>query len=221
MPDTEEQRLDLIENCERLLEGILSEFSQTDNTPQGRMITQCKWLKERAENHDLPLPLKRGKLGSLLYIYTNGEMFNIDLAVKDRIAKNYDFNEVEIYMGKLIELANEGHLLTKPPYTPYALHSIDALIKLLETAPRPLNQYEQGLIPDLKQLRQLLDEGKIVPPLGAYGRTYPNLNKSGSTIKDIPNGKKYLRRVINFIFNGVRPDSWLTPEDADRETRGL
>jgi len=220
MANTEEQRLDIIENCERLLEGILSEFTQTDNTPQGRMITQCKWLKERAENHDLPLPVKRGKLGSLLYIYTNGEMFNIDLAIKDRITKNYDSNEVEVYMGKLIELANEGRLLTKPPYIPYALRSIDALITLLETAPRPLSQYEQGLIPDLKQLRQLLDEGKIEPPLGAYQPLYPNF-KAKYSIDDIPNGKDYFYTVSDFIFNGVRPDTWLTPEDADRETQNL
>ncbi|MCF6258053.1 MAG: hypothetical protein L3K25_17440 [Gammaproteobacteria bacterium] len=220
MPNTEEQRLDIIENCEHLLTGILSEFNQTDNTPQGRMITQCKWLKERAENNDLSLPVKRGKLGSLLYIYTNGEMFNIDLAIKDRIVKNYDFNEVEIYMGKLIELANEGRLLTKPPYTPYALRSMDALIKLLQTAPRPLSQYEQGLIPDLEQLRQLLDEGKIEPPLGAYMPQYPNFRAKYS-LDDIPNGKNYFYTVYDFIFNGVRPDSWLTPEDADRETRHL
>jgi len=214
MPNTEEQRLDLIENCTLLLEGPLKPFNQTDNTPEGRMITQCKWLKERAENHDLPLPVKEGKLGSLLYIYTNGDLFTAD-STKEEI------HDTEVIMKRIISLAYKGCLLAKPPYTPYALRCIDALVKLLETAPRPLNQYEQGLIPDLKQLRQLLDEGKIEPPLGAYGRTYPNLNKSGSTIKDIPNGKKYLRRVINFIFNGVRPDTWLTSEDADREIRNL
>ena len=219
MPNTEEQRLDIIENCEHLLKGILSEFNQTDNTPQGRMITQCQWLKERAENHDLPLPVKRGKLGSLLYIYTNGEMFNIDLAIKDRIVKTYNVNDVEIYMDKLIWLANEGRLLTKPPYYPYILRSMDALIKLLKTAPRPLSQYEQGLIPDLEQLKQLLDEGKIESPLGAYARTYPNFLEVKYSIRDIFEGKHIFRMVESLIFNGVRPDSWLTPEDADRETQ--
>ena len=214
MPNTEEQRLDLIENCTLLLEGPLKPFNQTDNTAEGRMITQCKWLKERAENHDLPLPVKEGKLGSLLYIYTNGELFTAD-------SSKEEIRNTEVIMTRIISLAYKGRLLTKPAYTPYALRCIDALVTLLKTAPRPLNQYEQGLIPDLKELRQFLDNGKIEPPLGAYGRTYPNLNKSGSTIKDIPNGKKYLRRVINLIFNGVRPDSWLTPEDADRETRNL
>ncbi len=66
MPDTEEQRLDIIENCNYLLDGFLTEFNQTDNTPQGRMITQCLWFKERAQNHDLSLPVAENKLGSLL-----------------------------------------------------------------------------------------------------------------------------------------------------------
>jgi len=214
MPNTEEQRLDLIENCNLLLNGILKPFDNTDDTPEGRMITQCRWLKERAENHDLPLPVNRGKLGSLLYIYTNGELYTGGTPEKE-------VDAAEVFMQRIIRLAKKGQLLTKPPYTPYALRSIDALIRLLQTASRPLSQYEQSLIPDLKQLRQLLDEGKIEPPLGAYGRTYPSINEAQDSIEDIPNGKIYIRRVINFIFNGVRPDTWLTPEDADRETQNL
>ncbi len=214
MPNTEEQRLDLIENCTLLLEGPLKPFNQTDNTAEGRMITQCKWLKERAENRDLPLPVKEGKLGSLLYIYTNGELFTAD-SIKEEI------RDTEVKMQRIISLAYKGHLLAKLPYIPYALRNIDALIKLLETASRPLSQYEQGLIPDLKQLRQLLDEGKIESPLGAYKSHYPNFIKVKRSIEDIPNGKDYFYTVADFIFNGVRPDSWLTPEDADRETRNL
>ena len=213
MPNTEEQRLDLIENCTLLLEGVLKPFNQTDNTAEGRMITQCQWLKERAENHDLPLPVKEGKLGSLLYIYTNGELFTAD-------STKEDIHDTEVIMQRIIRLAYEGQLLFKPPYYTYALRSMDALIKLLKTAPRPLSQYEQGLIPDLEQLKQLLDEGKIEPPLGAY-KQYPNFIEVDDSIEDIPNGKDYFRTVANLIFNGVRPDSWLTPEDADRETQNL
>ncbi len=212
MPNTEEQRLDIIENCTLLLEGPLKPFNQTDNTAEGRMITQCKWLKERAENHDLPLPVKKGKLGSLLYIYTNGELFTVN-STKEEI------RHVEMIMKRIIRLTYEAQLLMNPSYTPYALRSIDALIALLETAPRPLSQYEQDVIPDLKQLRQLLDEGKIEPPLGAYKPQYPNFIKVERSIKDIPSGKDYFYTVADFIFNGVRPDSWLTPEDADRETQ--
>ncbi len=78
-----------------------------------------------------------------------------------------------------------------------------------------------GLIPDLQQLRQLLDEGKIEPPLGAYKPQYPDFIKVKRSIEDIPNGKNYFYTISNLIFNGVRPDSWLTPEDANRETRNL
>jgi len=214
MPNTEEQRLDLIENCNLLLNGILKPFDNTDDTPEGRMITQCRWLKERAENHDLPLPVKRGKLGSLLYIYTNGELYTAGIPKKE-------VDAAEIFMERIISLAKKGQLLTKPPYTPYALRSIDALVTLLQTAPRPLSQYEQGLIPDLKQLRQLLREEKIELPLGAYMPKYPNFIEVEDSIRDIPNGKDYFYTVSDFIFNGVRPDTWLTPEAADRETQNL
>ncbi len=56
MPNTNEQRLDLIENCNILLKKF-SGFEQIDDTPEGRMIAQLVWLQERAENHGLPLPV--------------------------------------------------------------------------------------------------------------------------------------------------------------------
>lgn len=221
MPNTEEQRLDIINNCDLLLDGILTEFSQIDNTPQGRMITQCKWLKERAENHDLPLPVKEGKLGSLLYIYTNGEMFNIDSTIKDRVMAMYTVRDVELIMNRIISLTDEAQLLLKPPYYPHAVRCIDALIKLLDTSTRPLDNYEQGFIGELKQIKQLLGEGKIEPPLGAYKPQYPNFIEAEDSIQDIPNGKDYFYMVSDLIFDGVRPDSWLTLEDAERDTQNL
>jgi len=65
-----------------------------------------------------------------------------------------------------------------------------------------------------------LDESTIDPPLGAYIPQHPNF-KAKFSINDIPNGKGYFDMVYNFIFNGIRPDSWLTPENADRETQNL
>ncbi len=218
MPNTEEQRLDIIENCNLLLEGALRPFSQTDNTAEGRMITQCKWLKERAENHDLPLPVSEGKLGSLLYIYTNGELFNAD-STKEEV------RSVEIVMNRMISLTDEAQLLLKPDYYPYTIRHIDALIKLLDTSPRPLDQYEKGLIPELKQLKQLLAEGKIEPPLMSYMPDYENfIDVEGIqriTIDDLPNSKYLFKTVDKLLFSGIRPDSWLTPKDVDGETVNL
>ena len=50
MVDTKEQRLDIIKYCNLLLNGYLSHFKQTDDSPQGRMITQLKCLKEVEKN---------------------------------------------------------------------------------------------------------------------------------------------------------------------------
>ena len=219
MPNTEEQRLDIIENCAILLDGILKPFEPSNDTPEGRMIYQCRWLKERAENHDLPLPVDRGMLATLLYVYTNGEICHLASSQK----KVHE--EVEIFMDRLIDLTKNARLLLKPPYYPYAIRMIEALINLLRYAPRALDQYEQGLIGELETLKQLLTEGKIEPPLMSYMPGYPNFIEVEGiqriTIDDLPDGKYLYRTVANLIFEGIRPDTWRTPEEADRITRGL
>jgi len=217
MPNTEEQRLDVIENCTILIDGILKPFEQTDDTPEGRMITQLKWLKERAENHDLPLPVDKGKLASLLYIYTNGNITHL-ASSEDKIRE-----EVEIHMKRIIKLCHKGKLLYKNIFRPYLLVLIDALAKLLKSATRPLSEYEQGMIGELETLKQRLEENCMEPPLMSYLPDYPNFNEVfvffESTIDDLPNGKILCETVANLIFEGIRPDNWLTPEDADKETQ--
>ncbi len=215
MPNTEEQRLDVIENCTLLLNGILKPFEQTDDTPEGRMITQLKWLKERAENHDLPLPVDRGYLASLLYIYTNGEITHL-ASSEDTLQE-----EVEIYLDRLIALTRDADLLNKPPYYPMTITLIDALIHLLHHASRPLTINESRLDDELEQLKTLLAAGKIEPPLMSYLPDYFNfrgvyrINKS--SLDDQPNGKYLVKTVANLIFEGVRPDTWLTPDEAEKD----
>lgn len=220
MPNTEEQRLDIIDNCTILLQGILRPFDQTDGTPEGRMIAQLKWLKERAENHALPLPVDRDMLSTLRYVYTNGELCR-HASSQEKVQE-----EVEIYLDRLMQLTKNAKLLLKPPYYPYAIRYIDALLRLLRTAPRPLSQYEQGSIAELGQFKQLLAEGKIEPPLESVFPKYPNFGKAydiltGNSIDDLPKGKLLANTVENMLFNGIRPDFWLTPEAADRDTANL
>ena len=218
MPNTEEQRQDIIENCNILLNGILKPFEQTDDTPEGRMITQLKWLRERAENHDLPLPVDRGMLASLLYIYTNGDIAHL-ASSEDKVHE-----ELEIYLDRLIELCKNAKLLFKSSYIPAAVNMIDALINLLKHANRPLSEHEQGLIPELQQLKTLLADGKIEPPLQSYLPDYNNFNEVNMykvSIDDLPDGKYLCKTVANLIFEGIRPDTWTSPEEAERETRAL
>ena len=219
MPNTEEQRLDIIENCTILLDGILKPFEPSNDTPEGRMIYQCRWLKERAEHHDLPLPVDRDNLATLLYVYTNGEITHL------ASSQVKYWEEAEIHMDRLIAVAKNAKVLLKPPYYPYALRMIDTLLNILRHPSRPLNQYEQGSIDELERLKQLLADGKIEPPLMSYLPEYPNFRKvyrlNESTIDDLYGGKAFCHIVANLIFEGIRPDPWTTPEDADRATRGV
>ncbi|MFW5444568.1 MAG: hypothetical protein ACKE51_09725 [Methylococcaceae bacterium] len=221
MPNTNEQRLDLIENCNILLKKFKG-FEQVDDTPEGRMIAQLNWLKERAENNGLPLPVDEGMLGTLRYIYTDGTLSHHASNPDDRACI---YSEIELPMIRLLSLAREGELLLKPKYHHYALRYMDALLKILLQPERPLKQYEQGVIDEVKQLRQILADNKTELPLMSHVPDYKNLIEvrgfSKVSIDDLPNGKALCKTVESFMFEGIRPDSWLTPEDADRETQAL
>lgn len=186
------------------------------------MITQLLWLKERAENHGLTLPVDSVKLSTLRYIYAHGDLSYI--ASNPNHLKSIR-TEVEFYLYRLLSLTDEGQLLFKPIYTPYAIRYIDALIRLLQNAPRPLKQYEHGSVPELTQLKNLLANGEIEPPLMSYLPDYKNFREvysiTGSSTDDLPNGKLLTETVANLLFEGIRPDSWVTPEAADKATLNL
>lgn len=222
MPNTEEQRLDVIDSCNQLLDGILKPFGQSDDTPEGRMITQLKWIKERSEKHDHPLPVDHNNLSTLCYVYTDGELCRDTSNPQDPTAV---WIEVERQMDQLLNLTKHARLLIKPLYYPYAFRMITALSNILNNPGRPLNENEQGMISELRRLKQLLTDGKTELPLMSYLPEYPSFRKvyrlTKSSIDDLPNGKYLCQSVANLIFEGIRPDTWLTPEDADIETQKL
>jgi hypothetical protein len=218
--NTHEQRLDVIHNCEVLLNTALKSKEQTDSTAAGRMITQLKWLKERAENQDLSLPVDSAKLASLLYIYTNGDL--IDLTSSPSTYRE----EVSIYMLRLIWLTEDGKFLTKPSFYPYVIRVIDAMVKTLKSSARPLSKYELGFVDELLEMKVMLGEGKIEPPIVENNSgKWPNFREiylpSRTSIDDLPKAKQLMKLFYDLIINGVRPDTWLTPADADRETAAL
>ncbi len=221
MPSTNEQRLDIIENCNHLL-NKLQGYEQTDSTPEGRMISQLKWLKERAENHDLPLPVDPVMLSTLRYILVDGGISHL---ASNPDYDNSFYSEIELPMRRLIRLTKEGQLLLKPAYHPYAMRYLNTLLSILQQSPRPLDQYEQGLIDEVKHLQQILADPNAVLPLMTYMPDFENfidVRANHVSVSDLAeNGKHLFQTVNNLMFNGVRPDSWLTPEDADRETANL
>ena len=217
MPNTEEQRLDIIENCRYFLDGVLSSFEQTDATPEGRMITQLKWLLERAENHDLLLPVDPVKLSTLRYVYTEGELCRHASNPGDRSIVD---KEIENPLERILNITKKGALLYKPEYEPYVTRCIDALIRVLQNASRPMDKFEIGFIQELQQIKKRFSEKNIVLPVGGCNE-YPNLIEAEDSIIDIPRAKTYFRMFYDLVFNGIRPDAWVTPDDADKDTAGL
>ena len=219
MPDTEEQQLDVIENCDVLLSTVLKPFQAENSTPEGRMVAQLQWLKERAESRDLPLPVQKRMLSTLLQVRMEGW---IDWTASSR---DQVHDEIDKYMVRLLYLTRHGRLLLKPTYHPYAIRCANGLALLLNRAPRPLEPHEQASIEDAQKLRDQLGDGKIEPPLLQYFPAYPGIGEtyrfSSSSIDDLPNGFWLIKTVANAYFNGIRPDTWLTPEDAEREVAAV
>ncbi|MFW5444396.1 MAG: hypothetical protein ACKE51_08835 [Methylococcaceae bacterium] len=221
MPNTIEQRLDLLDNCDILLKK-LEGFEQIDETPEGRMLAQLNWLKERAENNDLTLPIHEDTLTTLRYIYADGGLSHLASDPKDMACINL---EIKKPMNRLLSLTWEAKLLLKPEYYPYAMHYIDALLETLIQPIRPLDQYEHGLINELRQLRKILEENIIELPLMSYMPGYPNFIEVDGypkvSIADLPNGEYLYKTISNFMFNGVRPDSWFELYNAEYEAKRL
>jgi len=222
MPNIEEQRLDIIEYSDYLLQNVLKPFDQVDDTPEGRMITQLKWLKEHAENHDLQLPVDQVKLSTLRYVYTDGELCR-HASDPDDAAKVW--TEVERPLDFILKITKHGRLLIKPEFYPYIIQMTDLLFNLLKNAQRKLSKHEFGLISELETLKRLLQDNKVELPFISYLPDYHNFNEVyvifESSIDDLPNGKYLCKTVANLIFEGIRPDTWLTLEDAKQDIINL
>ena len=210
---------DITDNCDIIL-ALLQGYELTNDTPEGRMIYQCRWLKEQIAKNALSLPVE-DYVHTLKHVYSERYLEHLSIN-----SEHYQ-KEVEIYLYRLLNLI-EGKPLLKPAYYPYVIRCIEALLTLLRTSSRPLDQYEQGLIGELMQLKRLLQNGEIEPPLMNYLPHYPNFNKIDGLVKYAPNkynmsntGRTLIKTVANLLFEGVRPNTWIVPNDADRETKGF
>ena len=207
---------DINEHCDIILK-LLKDYEADNDTPEGRMVYQCRWLKEQVSANTLQLPTE-DYVHTLKYV--SAEQLLHHLASSE---ENYR-REIGIYLYRLVKLV-KNKLLLKPSYYTYTIKMIESLIKVLKNAERNLEEYETGFIDELSILKNLITEGKIEPPLMSYIPDFPNFIEVEGikriTIDDLPKGKELYRAVANLIFEGVRPDTWLTPEDADRETQTL
>lgn len=215
MPNTNEQRLDIIVNCNILLKKIAG-YDSTDNTAEGRMIAQLTWLKERAEDHDLPLPVKPEMLGTLSYIYTDGTLSFHASEPNDR---EVIYRELGFHMGNLLRLAKYDELLLKQEYIKFIPPCIDALLFRLNHSHRRLIDNELKFCKDLKIIKKLVVEGKIQIPQRSCMPQFKSFIDAEYSVADIKGAQTIYYIIEDLIFRGVRPNTWLTPEDAEIEVK--
>jgi hypothetical protein len=206
---------DIITNCDILLQ-LLAPYTATNETPEGRMIFQCRWLKEQAQTANLQFPAE--------FVYSLGHVqAERYLRTVASHPDKYD-EEVGIYLYRLLNLG-DGYLLLKSTYYKQAANYITALISCIEHAKRSLSGDERNLISELQAIKEKLLAEEITPPLMSW-EGYPNFREvysmTGSTIDDLPSGKYLCKTVAHLIFEGTRPENWTTPEaaQADCDARG-
>lgn len=206
---------DIIANSDALLQ-LLSPCTATNETPEGRMIFQCRWLKEQAQAENITFPAEF--VHTLRHVSSEGYL--------RKLASSQDCydKEIGIYLYRLIKLS-DGNLLSKNSYLPYTIRYINALIDTMKTARRPLTKNEGAMITELETIKGQLLTNQIEPPL-MTAKNYPNFNKVyvifESSIDDLPDGEYLCETIANLIVEGIRPNSWTTLEaaEADCKTRG-
>lgn len=119
----EERLQDVIDNCQIIL-SYLKNYDQTDSTPQGRMIAQCKWFIEQIGQNKLRLPVEGPYTSTLGHVYAEGYLRKAFKPDQKAISV------INIAMYRLLNLVDDGRYLLKKIYYPYALRCTDALISL-------------------------------------------------------------------------------------------
>ena len=127
--------------------------------------------------------------------------------------------EMEMPMDRLLSLAKHGRLLIKSEYLQYIPLCIDALLLQLIRSPRKLIPNELKFCEDIKQLKKLISENKIILPLRTCMPHFESVIYAENSLADIKGAQDLYYIIDDLIFGSIRPDSWLTPGDAEREVK--
>ncbi|MGR5150156.1 hypothetical protein ACQKP8_26870, partial [Photobacterium alginatilyticum] len=192
MPNTNEQRLDMIDNCNILLQKF-KPFRSGNNTPEERMVAQLTWLKQRAEINQLELPVKPEMLSTLRHVYLDAAIDHIASKPRD---EECVYKEIRIPMRKILSLTLDAKLIVKEDYMRFIPLSIDALLYHLKQPSRELTLYETQLEYDLIKLRELILDRVITIPKKTYMPEFESFIECQFSLEDVPNVIK-LFRIVN------------------------
>lgn len=187
---------DIVTNAEKLLQ-LLSTFEETNATPEGRMISQLKWLIDEVKQNRLALPVDQNFTGTLRHVYSEGYLDDIP--------------EAKLFHKRLLKLT-DNQLLLKEEHVGEVISKITDLQSILDNSPRPLTTAEMKSITDLETLKNMLESSELTPPI-EYSNwdKFPELREvfslTGSTIDDIPGAEPLVDDIVYAVFEGVRERS--------------
>lgn len=182
-----EQYQDIIENCTHYLTALEKIYVESNDTPEGRMISQLKWLKQEAVGERLALPVDPEYTGTLGHVSVEHKSIMAKATPK-----------WEIYHYRLLNLV-KGRLLAKPEHnnTVYPLLSY-----LLTNIPKKDKLYR----PKLVELEALILSNTNQYPINS-DIFHPTLTidiYESTEIKAFPEGIQTMEMISEYCFEGVR-----------------
>ncbi len=182
---------EIIRYCDIILD-ILSDWRADNDTPPGRIILECIWLKQEISRNNLIIPDAYQEITSIRHSYVDS-----DLPPETEPQRIYD------YLGYIVSLT-KGKLILKPENYPIAVSELDGLIALLKKPPRRLNPNETSLVSELQEIRRRLTEIDTTVPLPDQDPAFKNFwdvyDYDESSIDDIPNAHTHLDRIAKMVF---------------------
>ncbi|REL26620.1 hypothetical protein DXX93_08550 [Thalassotalea euphylliae] len=181
-----EQYQDIIDNCNLYLDALEKIYIESNDTPQGRMISQLKWLRQEAEGERLQLPVKAEYIGTLRHV-----------AVEHGVLMNNATPLWKVYHKRLLNLA-KGRLIAKPQYNQKILPLVTYLLTYL-----PAN--EAVFRPKLLELQaQMINLHNTLPLKRELFQELGVLFYKSPELAQISNGIQTMEMISEYCFEGVR-----------------
>lgn len=185
---------DINEQSDILLKRLKEKgYEVSNDTAHGRVIYQLLWFKQEIKNERLKIPMTRDDRASISYIYTNGNISDIE--------------DSDLILNRILSLTQNELILT-PKHYPYLIEKIKKLITILEKSPRPLTKDESKILPELVEIIPKLESEDIIPYKDFTRVSYPGLwfiysSWDGSTLDDIPKAGNLIKFIQEALVEGV------------------
>ena len=194
-----------VKYCDRILE-ILKDWEPSNDTPPGRVIFECMWLKQEIERNRLPIPFY-GDLLTIRYVYTHGDM----------PGEAYE-QGIKILLKRIIKLS-KGHRLVYPENYPEVIEAVDELLDMLGSREWEPERHADLLEADLREIRRRLETTEDVLPFSQ--REFPYFLEhyyyDEGTFDDLPEIHERIVDIDSMVFEGYWPGSEEALQEAARQ----